>query len=200
MQESSIDNEEGSIQTKIEMVVLTSPFSLTALYYCQELMHSMLYKELSKWAYGTKAKVVTFNGVSLFTKCRFYLCHLKQIKSEARSKTRTGMLTKEHKKLFTLINSNFIYPPLDDKEAKSKAFNHGEALYIIGSGNQPAAHQIIAVVLYVMSPEGTYINWLDVTSNSFSTILYDKNASDNPFRGMGLGRFFYRWYNCKLHL
>jgi len=51
MQESSIDNEEGSNQTRNVMVVFAPPFSLLTLFYCQEIMHSVLFKELSKGAH-----------------------------------------------------------------------------------------------------------------------------------------------------
>ena len=44
MQESSSKNEEGSTQSKNEMVVFVPPFSSIALNYCQELIHSMLFK------------------------------------------------------------------------------------------------------------------------------------------------------------
>ena len=57
-------------------------------------------------------------------------------------------------------------------------------------GNQPVVHQIIALVLYVMSPDGSYINWLSVTNKPFSTKFYGKKVSDNFFRSMGLGTFF----------
>ena len=43
--------------------------------------------------------------------------------------------------------------------------------------------------MYVMSPEGTYMNWLAVTITPFSTSFYGNKASNNPFRGMGLGTF-----------
>ena len=58
----------------------------------------MLFKELSKRAYGTEVKVVNFNEVSLPTRHKFYLCQLKQNKSGTASKTRSGVLSKEQKK------------------------------------------------------------------------------------------------------
>ena len=154
MQESSNDYEEGFNQTRKMMVISIPPFSLAALFCCQEIMHSVLFKELGKRAHGKNTKALTFNAVGLPAKHKFYLCHLKQNKSGTSLKTRTGMLSKERKKNSKLVNSSFDYLVLDDKEAIDKAFDQGKAIYIIGFGKQPAAHQIIAVVMYVMSSEG----------------------------------------------
>ena len=99
------------------MVVSIPPFSLAALFYCQEIMHSVLFKELSKRAHGKNTKALSFNAVVLPTKHRFYLCHLKQNKSGTSSRTRTGMLSKECNKISKLVNSSLDYLVPDDKEA-----------------------------------------------------------------------------------
>ena len=87
------------------MAVFVFPFLLMALFYCQEIMSSMLFKGMSKRAHGKNVNAISFNGVALPTKHRFYLCHLKQNKSETRSRTRTGMFTEKHKNIFTIFKS-----------------------------------------------------------------------------------------------
>ena len=91
--------------------------------------------------------------------------------------------------MLDLLDASFNYTTKEDKAAINNAYNHGQALFVIGYGNNVAYHNVVAVVLYVMCEEGTYVNWLAVTQDNYSNKVYGKHASGMPFRGMGLATF-----------
>ena len=143
----------------------------------------------------------------LATKHRFHLCHIGQDKDEAMHTTCNSMFVKERAKIHAFIKSSFDHPTPEDLVAIEHSLNFGQAFYIIGFGNNIGLHQIIAAVLYVMNEEGCYINWLAVTSKSFTASVFGKRATEKPFCGMGLATFLLHMIqlqaaanNCKIDL
>lgn len=107
---------------------------------------------------------------------------------------------KEKKKLSELIISSFDDTTRDENVAIENSINFGQALYILGIDNNVKAHQILAVVLYVSSPDGCYINWLAVSKELFSISKYGKFANDKPFRGMRTATFLAKFFISSLTL
>ena len=99
------------------------------------------------------------------------------------------MLARERKKVFELIKNSFNHTTPEDNSVIQNSFTYRQAFYIIGFSNNLNAHHVKAAVLYVMTEEGTYINWLDVTSKMFTSAVYGKHGTEKFFREMGLGIF-----------
>ena len=55
--------------------------------------------------------------------------------------------------------------------------------------NSAKASHIIAAVLYIFTKDGSYINWLAVTSSNFDKQRFGRLATEKPFSGMGLASF-----------
>ena len=119
--------------------------------------------------------------MQLATKHCFHLCHIGQEKDESIFKMKSSMFVKERKKVLELVKTAFEHTTMEDDESIEYALNYGQAFYIVGFGNTYATHHIIAAVLYVMSEEGTYINWLAVTRKDFVKSTYGTHATDKPF-------------------
>src|SRR5687767_1149489 len=112
----------------------------------------------------SKVEYCKFNGVSLATKYQFHVCHIGQEKSDAMCQ-KNSMFAKERGKILHLLEKSFNHTTAEDKEAIINSINNGQALYVIGFGNNLDVNHIIAVVLYVLTEEGCYINWLAVTNS-----------------------------------
>jgi len=73
--------------------------------------------------------------------------------------------SKESKALVNLFNQSFdsdIHP--DDKKSVKECFKQGSSLSLIGFDNKGKSRHYIASVLYHMSQDGIYINWIFVDS------------------------------------
>ena len=70
---------------------------------------------------------------------------------------------------------------LGEKQSVSACFDRGDTLYIIGFGNTGETNHIVAVIIYVSSAEGTYINWFAVSGRTYDMNRFGKFATDKPF-------------------
>jgi len=180
--------EEGAVVTR--NINVLPPFNIMALFYFKKTMYSHLFHGLCDRALPSKIEDAKFHGMQLATKHRFHVCHIGQEKNlETLQKSRSGMFGKERKKIHELIKNSFNHTTPEDNDAIENAFKYGQAFYIIGFGNNLGTHHVIAVVLYVMTEQGSYINWLAVTHKTFTCSLYGKHATEKQFRGMGLATF-----------
>ena len=108
------------------------------------------------------------------------------------------MLAKERRKVYDLTKSCFNNTASEDNNAIQDPFMHGQAFYIIGFSNNLHVHLVIAAVLYVMTEEGTYVNWLAVTKNIISVLCMVNMQHRNHLEEWVLVSFSYIWCKGKL--
>lgn len=183
---SSIVSQEG----QPSHVSFVSPFSILQLFYFRHLMTLQLFCSLCMRRFANNVDdVFLYDEKKLPTNFKFRLCHLCQEKTLIIGKTCNPIYDKEKAKVKDLVVSSFEYLTDQDIESITKSFKQGQVLYIIGFDNTAKAHHVVAAVMYVMSPKGSFINWLAVTTSNYDKIRFGKFASDKSFRHLGLATF-----------
>lgn len=69
------------------------------------------------------------------------------------------------------------------------SLKRGNTLHLFGIDNTAKTSHIIAAVLYVLTEDGTYLNWLAVINSNFDKGRFGRLAMDKPFQNMGLATF-----------
>ena len=119
------------------------------------------------------------------------------------------MVGLESTKILKFIRENFDQVILEERGSLELSFKREEILYIISFDGKGENHHMVAAIMYVSSAEGSYINWLAVSDNTYDTTRFEKSANGQPFCNMNLGSFSLQnvqlqavaqGYSCNLYL
>ena len=69
----------------------------------------------------------------------------------------------------------------EEKNFISKSFDKSHTLYIVGFENKGTLYHVIAVIMYVSMPDGSYIKWFAVTSLDNDKDWLGRFANEKPF-------------------
>lgn len=172
---------DATVTAVVGMITVVGPIHILALFYFSRIMNSKLLCGLCDQALTSRNNQPSFDGNNLSTKHRLHLCHIGQDKGANSHNLRHATFPKEKRKLLNFFLSCFDRSSPEEKLSMEHSVNHGQAFYIIGFGASPEQHNVIAAVLYVICDQGSYINWLAVTTNSFTPQPYGKYTTGKPF-------------------
>ena len=154
------------------------PFTVISLYYLRTLATSHLFAALALRNLPTNSKGCVFHGTTLLNKSRFHLCYVLP-RHQDRSYKKFFDPEKLKMKSFFEDNFNTLLP--EEKDSVSKSFDRSHTLYIIGFENGGTVYHVIAVIMYVSMPDGSYINWFAVSSLKNDKKRFGRFANEKPF-------------------
>ena len=83
--------------------------------------------------------------------------------------------------IIELIKTSFNHTTPEEIVAIENFIDYDQVFYIIGFGTSYGSFHIIAAVSYVMTKQGSFINWLAVTNKHFTKAVYGKYGTEIPF-------------------
>ncbi len=186
---SEVGQKDATHSTTIKYADHIGQFTIICMYYMQFMAKSQLFLSLTEKNITKKGIKCHFNQKNLMYNARFQLCHVKYEPGKKLTHGESKVLSLKSKKISTFFKD--IFNSLMPKERQSimYSFEKGDALYIIGFDITGKIHHVIAAILYVLAPEGSYINWFAVTHQSYNHDRFGRGSNDQPFCNMGLESF-----------